>query len=139
MELFEATLDKTMFPPGNEKQNRSFQLSFKGTVVLRLIFGTALLLAPLGRTWQKGQQQDSMPGMDMRANGDMDMSSMGPSMAAMAGHMYMTPLRPKQPGDQEKAKAVVAEAKATLERYKDHRKALRDGYVIANPKLKQPQ
>ena len=47
-----------------------------------------------------------MPGMDMRDNGDM--SSMGPSMAAMAGYMYRTPLRPKQPSDKEKAKAVVA-------------------------------
>ncbi|MCU1239799.1 MAG: hypothetical protein JWO71_525 [Candidatus Acidoferrum typicum] len=122
-----------------DKQNRSFEVSFKGTAALTLVFGTALLIAPLGRTLQKGQQQDSMPGMDMGANGDMDMSSMGPSMAAMAGHMYMTPLRPKQPGDQEKAAAVVAAAKATLERYKDYRKALLDGYAIANPKLKQPQ
>jgi hypothetical protein len=128
-----------MLPPVNEKQNRSFQLSFNGTVALTLIFGTALLITPLGRTCQQGQQQDSMAGMDMRANGDMDMSSMGPSMAAMAGHMYMTPLRTPQSGDKEKAKAVVAEAKATMERYKDYRKALLDGYVIANPKLKQPQ
>ena len=44
-----------------------------------------------------------------------------------------------QPGDMEKAKAVVAETKAMMERYKDYRKALLDGYVIANPKLKQPQ
>jgi hypothetical protein len=121
----------------NEKQNRSFQFSFKGIVVLTLIFGAALLTAPLGHTWQQGQQQGSMPGMDMGDNGDM--SGMGPSMAAMAGHMYMTPLRPKQPGDTEKAIAVVAAAKATMERYKDHRKALLDGYVIANAKLKQPQ
>jgi hypothetical protein len=122
----------------NGKQNQFLQLSFKG-VALTLIFGTALLIAPLGLTWQKGQQQDSMAGMDMRANGDMDMSSMGPSMAAMAGHMYMTPLGTKQPGDLAKAKAVVAETKATMERYKDYRKALLDGYAIANPKLKQPQ
>ncbi len=33
----------------------------------------------------------------------------------------------------------TAEVKATIERYKDYRKALLDGYVIANPKLKQPQ
>jgi len=125
----------------NEKENRSFQLSFKGTLVSTLIFGAALLIAPLGRTRQQGQQQQqgSMAGMDMRANGDMDMSGMGPSMAAMAGHMYMTPLRPKQAGDMEKAKAVVAETKAMMERYKDYRKALLDGYVIANPNLKQPQ
>jgi hypothetical protein len=121
----------------NEKQDRSFHLSFQGSPVWILILVAALLTAPRGHAWQPRQQQGSMPGMDMGDIGDM--SGMGPSMAAMAGHMYMTPLRPKQPGDQEKAKAVVVEAKATLERYKDYRKALRDGYVIANPKLEQPQ
>jgi hypothetical protein len=123
----------------NEKQNRSFQVSFKGTVVLTLIIGAASLAAPLGHTSPQGRQHGSMPGMDMRDN--TDMSNLGPSMAAMAGngHMYMTPLRSKQPGDEEKAKAVVASVKATIERYKDYRKALADGYVIANPKVKQPQ
>jgi hypothetical protein len=121
----------------NVKQSRSFQLSFKGTVVLTLLFGAALLTVPPGHTSPQSQQQGSMPGMDMHDNGDM--SSMGPSMAAMAGHMYMTSLRARQPGDQEKAKAVVANVKAAIERYKDYRKALLDGYVIANPKLKQPQ
>ena len=67
------------------------------------------------------------------------MSKMGPSMAAMAGHMYMTPVRPMQPGEMEKAKAVVAALKASMERYKDYRKALADGYSIAKPELKQPQ
>ncbi len=119
----------------NEKENQSFQLSFKFTVVLTLIFGVALLAVPLGHTKQKSKPHD-MPGMDMH---DEDMSDMGPSMAAMAGHMYMTPLRPKQPGDKEKAITVVATAKAAIERYNDYRKALADGYVIANPKLKQPQ
>lgn len=75
-----------------------------------------------------------MPGMNMG-----DMGNMGPSMAAMAGHMYITSLRTKQPGDEEKAKAVVAQVKASIERYKDYRKALADGYVIANPKVDQPQ
>jgi hypothetical protein len=121
----------------NEKINRYFHLSFNGSVALTLIFAAASLTPPLGHTRQRGQQQGSMPGMDMRDNADM--SSMGPSMAAMAGHMYMTPLRPKQPGDKEKAEAVVAEARAAIERYKDYRKALLDGYFIANPKLKQPQ
>src|SRR5882724_11230927 len=132
-----ATPELPRFPPVNEKQHRSFQLSFQDTVVLTLIFLAALLTAPLGPAWQQSQQQGSMPGMDMHSHDDM--SSMGPSMAAMAGHMYMTPLRPTQPGDKEKAKAVVANMKATIERYKDYRKALLDGYVIANPKLKQPQ
>jgi hypothetical protein len=120
----------------NEKRSPSVQVSFKNIAVLTIIFVATLLTAPLGHSWQKGQQHGSMPGMDMH---DDEMSNMGPSMAAMAGHMYMTPLRPKQPGDKEKAAAVVAQAKAAIERYKDYRKALLDGYVIANPKLKQPQ
>ena len=98
-----------------------------------LILATVFLVALPARAWQ----QDTMPGMDMSGMGDM--SSMGPSMAAMAGHMSITSLRVKQPGDEEKARAVVNAVKATMERYKDYRKALADGYVIANPKLEQPQ
>lgn len=107
------------------------------TAVFTLIFGTVLLTSPPGRAWQKDKNHGNMPGMDM--SGHEDMGDMGPSMAAMAGHMYMTPLRPKQPGDVEKAKAVVATLKAAMERYKDYRKALADGYYIAMPELKQPQ
>jgi hypothetical protein len=122
----------------NEKQNPSFQLSFKGAVVLTLIIVIALLTAPPGHASPQ-DQRGSMPGMDMRDKNDM--SNSGPSMSAMAsnGHMYMTPLRPKQAGDEEKVKAVVASVKATIERYKDYRKALADGYAIANPKVKQSQ
>jgi len=116
---------------------RKISARLYGTVALTVAFGAVLLAARLGYARQQDQQKGSMPGMDMRDNDDM--SSMGPSMAAMAGHMYVTPLRSKQPGDEERAKAVVAQAKATIERYKDYRKALLDGYVIANPKLKQPQ
>jgi len=86
---------------------------------------------------QPDQSKGGMAGMDMSGAGDM--GDMGSSMAAMAGHMYITPLRPRQPGDEEKAKAVVAQVKASIERYKDYRKALADGYVIGNPKVKQPQ
>ena len=67
------------------------------------------------------------------------LKDMGPSMAAMAGHMIMTALRPVHPGDEEKAKAVVAQAKATMERYQNYKNALADGYVWAHPKAKQSQ
>src|SRR5260370_35729782 len=97
------------------------------------------MTALLGRARQQDRQKGSIPGMDM--SGGRDMGDVGPSMSSIAGngHMYMTPLRPKQAGDEEKAKAVVANGKAAIERYKDYRKALADGYVIANPKLKQLQ
>jgi hypothetical protein len=123
----------------NERQNWSVQFSFKVTLVLTLTFGALLMTALLGRARQQDRQKGSMPGMDM--SGMRDMGDVGPSMSSMAGngHMYMTPLRPKQAGDEEKAKAVVGNVKAGIERYKDYRKALADGYVIANPKVKQPQ
>jgi hypothetical protein len=78
-----------------------------------------------------------MPGMNM---GDKDeMRKMGPSMAAMAGHMIITAIRPKEPGDDEKVQAVLDQAKATMERYQDYRKAVADGYVILHPDVKQTQ
>src|SRR5271156_6990381 len=57
----------------------------------------------------------------------------------MPGHMYMTTLRPVQPGDQQKADAVVAAAKTAMAPYEDYHKALADGYVIFLPNLPQAQ
>jgi hypothetical protein len=96
--------------------------------------GVTVLALTVTYAQQPDKSMGNMPGMDMSSMGDM-----GPSMAAMAGHMYITPLRPKQPGDEEKTKAVVAQAKATMERYKDYRKALADGYIVANPQVDEPQ
>ena len=60
-------------------------------------------------------------------------------MAHMAGHMYLTTLRPVQPGDREKADAIVAAAKTAMAPYQDYRKALADGYQIFLPNVPQPQ
>ena len=67
-----------------------------------------LVAAPMDARQQQGASKDNMAGMDMSG----DMKDMGPSMAAMAGHMYVTSLRPKQPGDEEKVKAIVAQVKS---------------------------
>ena len=67
------------------------------------------------------------------------MNVMGQSMAAMANHMCITPMRTKQSGDEERARAVAAQVKAAIEKYKDYKKAIADGYVQANPTVDQPQ
>lgn len=54
-------------------------------------------------------------------------------------HMYMTALTPSSPGDQQKADAIVAAAKAAMTPYQDYRKALADGYEIFLPNIPQPQ
>jgi hypothetical protein len=51
--------------------------------------------------------------------------------------MYMSALRDPQPGDQAKAQAVVDQARLALERYKDYRLALADGYKIFLPNVPQ--
>jgi len=68
----------------NGKQKRFFSALVPGYRGVDAIFGAALAVVPLGRTWQKGQQHDSMPRMDMRANGDMNMSGMGQAWRPMA-------------------------------------------------------
>jgi cytochrome c556 len=106
-----------------------------GDLLIFALLFAMLTAAPMGARQQQNSPKDNMAGMDMSG----DMKDMGPSMAAMAGHMYITPLRTKQPGDEEKVKALVAQVKASIERYRDYHKALEDGYVIGNPNLNQPQ
>jgi hypothetical protein len=65
--------------------------------------------------------------------------AMPAGMPHMVGHMYMTKLRPLQPGDQAKADQIVADAKTAMEPYKDFHKALADGYEIFLPNIPQPQ
>ncbi len=60
------------------------------------------------------------------------------TMAHMAGHMHLTELQPAKPGDQAKADAVAAAAKAAMEPYKNYHKALADGFEIFLPRLPQP-
>jgi hypothetical protein len=113
--------------------------------------GMMIAVAGTAAYAQQSCSMGNMPGMDMSSKSGSDatnamngmsaadMKAMGPSMEAMSRHMYMTPLRPMQPGDQAKAEAVVAQVKAAIEKYKDYKKALADGYEIANPKKDQPQ
>ncbi len=68
------------------------------------------------------------------AGSDQDMKG----MAHMAGHMYLTSLRPIQPGDKARADAIVALARQAMEPYQDYHKALADGYRIFLPNIPQP-
>jgi hypothetical protein len=61
-------------------------------VVFGLIGHTAMPI----QNASAGDRKHEMRGMDMSCMADMngvDMSAMGPSMAAMECHMYVTPLR----------------------------------------------
>jgi hypothetical protein len=94
------------------------------------------------------QAHDSMPGMDMSqhdsdknpeaaqaANDAMSDHDMDMSMSA---HMYMTTLRPANPADEKRAEEILAQLRPAIEKYKDYRVALADGFKIFMPDVPQP-
>src|ERR1700761_243038 len=119
--------------------------SFAQTGLLSAVVLGMLIFTSAGGAGRPSQASDAMSGMPPAQHECDDLSSMGgmsvmgESMAAMTNHMCITPTRPKQPGDEEKVRAMVAQIKEAIDKYKDYKKALADGYVIANPKVVQPQ
>jgi hypothetical protein len=67
----------------------------------------------------------------------------GASSAASSGHavpephMRMTGRRAPRPGDQKRAEALANRARAAIEKYRDYRVALGDGYQILLPRVPQ--
>ena len=55
----------------------------------------------------------------------------------MAGHMHMSELRKPQPGDAAKAQEIVEEARPALEKYRDYKVALAEGFKIFLPNVPQ--
>lgn len=52
-------------------------------------------------------------------------------------HMHLSALRESQPGDQEKARAVVEQARPAVDKYRDSNVALAEGYEIFLPNVPQ--
>jgi hypothetical protein len=52
-------------------------------------------------------------------------------------HMKMTELRESKPGDKERAEATATKTRNAIEKYKDYREALRDGFEILLPDVPQ--
>jgi len=55
----------------------------------------------------------------------------------MGPHMHLSTLREPGSGDQERAEAVVEQARPAVEKYRDYRVALADGYRIFLPNVPQ--
>jgi hypothetical protein len=74
-------------------------------------------------------------------NDSMNMPQMGSASSdmAMGPHMKLSPARSAQPGDRERANAIVAGLRVTLSKYQDYHAAQADGYVQFLPNVKQPR
>jgi len=92
------------------------------------------------------QGMGSMPGMNM-GHGQMTADQMAqhdangqmiPGHQHMGPHMKMSTRRPPTPEDWTKADEVVNELREGIEKYKDYRVALADGFEPFLPNLPQP-
>src|SRR5260370_13140563 len=98
-----------------------------------------------GTQAQESQEMDhsTMSGMDMddakasEAHAVHDMTRGG--MNAHSLHMHMTAMRPQTPEDAARAKEIVTQLRAGIEKYKDYHVALNDGYKIFLPNLPHPE
>ena len=79
-----------------------------------------------------------MSDMDMTAGADAS-PSMAPAHLHMGAHMKMTAKWPSAADDTKRAAEIVTTLRGSLEKYKDYRQALRDGYRIFLPDIPQPQ
>jgi hypothetical protein len=87
------------------------------------------------------QNQPSVPEMtgSERDGGAMAMHSMEGHHMDMSPHMKMTSLRAPQPGDQKRADEIAQAAREAVEKYKDYKVALADGFKIFLPNVPQKQ
>lgn len=137
------------------------QLAAKGLMLFAAIFVVTILLAAVPAhhapvqspsaqqpsSTQPPTAQKDMPGMDMSGEKSdenitekdavHDMTS-GPNDVHNL-HMHMTAIRPESPEDAQRAKEIVEQLRAGIEKYKDYHVALNDGFKIFLPNIPQKE
>jgi hypothetical protein len=117
-----------------------------------LIAGVLLITAATGaqeQSQKSHEQQDGMAGMDMgdaqkqasspeaRAANDGMSGEMSDHDMKMGAHMFMTDLRPVNPADEKRAAEILTELRPAIEKFRDYKVALAEGFQIFLPNLPQ--
>jgi hypothetical protein len=88
----------------------------------------------------EGHDMSSMPGMPgMAAGAGAADGAMSHEHMDMGPHMNMTAPRPRTAADQRRADAIVQALRGVIDRYRDVKAAVADGYIQYLPNLKQPR
>jgi hypothetical protein len=141
--------------------DRLIRLTARASILLGVLFLVTVLLAAMpGHRAPAAQLQESqqssasqsqsphpmdpnMPGMDMndaKANEAHAVHDMTPGHhEAHNAHLHMTAMRTQTPEDAARAQEIISQLRAGIEKYKDYRVALNDGYKIFLPNLPQPE
>src|SRR5467141_47747 len=129
------------------------QIAAKAGMLLGALFVFTLLLAALPAHRAPAQEGSAAqsPEVDHRGTTGMDVGDEHASEKAAVGdmtpghhdahsaHMTMTAMRTQTPEDVQRAKGVVAQLRAGLEKYRDYHVALNDGFKIFLPNVPQPE
>ena len=133
------------------------QIAAKAGMLLGAFLVFAILLAALpahrapaeqasaqeSATQAPDPDHSSMPGTDMsdeHANEKAAVHDMTPGHRDAHGqHMTMTAMRERTPEDVQRANEIVAQLRAGIEKYRDYRVALNDGFKIFLPNIPQPE
>ncbi len=104
---------------------------------------TVVFLAAAGKGQQPAEHQHQHE-MDTATEPDKHVeqgavNSMTPGHQHMGAHMKMTAARPQTPEHLARAEAVAKTLRSAIEKYKDYRVALADGYKPFLPQIPQPQ
>ena len=140
-------------------RSTAIHLAGKAGILFGALFLVTVLLAaipahrpPLSQD-QPQQQADSgpstsaamadMPGMGSHANNPAEAGAirdMTPgSHQAHALHMYTTTLRASSPEDVQRAQEILIQLRSGMEKFKDYRVALDEGYKIFMPNVPQSE
>jgi hypothetical protein len=101
-------------------------------------FGLVLLLLPCSiSVAAQGQQTGTEDKKQQQMEMNRAVMSMSSKHMDMGAHMRMTDMRSVQLGDKERAYEIVKSVQQAIDKYKDYRAALRDGYQIFLPNVPQ--
>lgn len=108
-----------------------------------LLLVAAILTGALAFAQHEGMKMDPQSGsMQMGQSDEQSQQSLEATTESMSHghedmgpHMKMTELRAAKAGDAERAQKIVSEAQQSLEKYKDYKAALADGYHIMRPNV----
>ena len=138
-------------------RSTALQIAAKTGMLLGALFVVTVLLAaiPAHRPpAAQGSAQESAapaPETDRGSTPGMDMSDEHASEKAAvhdmtsghsdahSRHMTMTAMREPTPEDRQRAKEIVAQLRAGIEKYRDYHVALNDGFKIFMPNVPQPE
>ncbi len=122
-------------------------MRIKSILAILLVAGALLIPAFAGAQKAQEQQQKQaeqgqggMGGMDMgdaRAANEAMSGPMSGHDMNMSAHMFMTDLRPENAADEKRAAEIVSELRPAIEKYRDYKVALAEGYQIFLPNVPQ--